>query len=76
MEFMKNTPCGMVDVVHDFGSSLQRDVGRGFLHISNVLLFFSTCASFLWDSELTKIMKNKHAVSSIWWTGMYLVYVC
>ena len=27
----------IVDVVHDFGSSLQPDVGRGFLHVSNVL---------------------------------------
>ena len=29
----------IVDVVHDFVSSLQPDVGRGFLHISNVFLF-------------------------------------
>ena len=27
------------DVVHDFVSSLQLDVGRGFLHVSNVFLF-------------------------------------
>ena len=26
------------DVVHDFVSSLQPDVGRGFLHVSNVFL--------------------------------------
>ena len=31
----------IVDVVHDFVSSLQPDVGRGFLHVSNVFLFFS-----------------------------------
>ena len=30
----------IVDVVHDFVSSLQPDVGRGFLHVSNVFLFF------------------------------------
>ena len=28
----------IVDVVHDFGSSLWLDVGRVFLHVSNVLL--------------------------------------
>ena len=28
----------IVDGVHDFGSSLWLDVGRGFLHVSNVLL--------------------------------------
>ena len=28
----------VVDVVHDFVSSLQPDVGRGFLHVSNVFL--------------------------------------
>ena len=74
MEFMKNTLCGLVGVVHDFESSLQHDVGRGFLHVSNMLLGFSVCASFLW--ELTKIVTNKHAASSIFWTGMYLVYIC
>ena len=29
----------IIDVVHDFASSLQPDVGRGFLHVSNVFLF-------------------------------------
>ena len=29
----------IIDVVHDFVSSLQPDVGRGFLHVSNVFLF-------------------------------------
>ena len=28
----------IVDVVHDFVSSLQPDVSRGFLHVSNVFL--------------------------------------
>ena len=28
----------IVDVVHDIGSSLQPDVGRWFLHVSNVFL--------------------------------------
>ena len=28
----------IVDVVHDFVSSLQPDVGRGFLHVSNVFM--------------------------------------
>ena len=28
----------IVDVVHDFVSSIQPDVGRGFLHVSNVFL--------------------------------------
>ena len=30
----------IVDVVHDFVNSLQPDVGRGFLHVSNVFLFY------------------------------------
>ena len=30
----------IVDVVHDFVSSLQPDVGRGFLHVSNVFLWY------------------------------------
>ena len=29
----------MIYVVHDFVSSLQPDVGRGFLHVSNVFLY-------------------------------------
>ena len=29
----------IVDVVHNFVSSLQPDVGRGFVHVSNVFLF-------------------------------------
>ena len=29
----------IVDIVHDFVSSLQPDGGRGFLHVSNVFLF-------------------------------------
>ena len=33
----------IVDVVHDFVSSLQPDVGRGFLHVSNVFLFHFSC---------------------------------
>ena len=36
----------IVDVVHDFVSSLQPDVGRGFLHVSNVFLYFITVISF------------------------------
>ena len=28
----------IVDVVHDLVGSLQPDVGRGFLHVSNVFL--------------------------------------
>ena len=31
----------IVDVVHDFGSSLRPDVGRGFLHVSSVFLFLT-----------------------------------
>ena len=34
----------IVDVVHDFASSLQPDVGRGFLHVSNVFLFYCVAA--------------------------------
>ena len=29
----------IVDIVHDFVSSLKPDVGWGFLHVSNVFLF-------------------------------------
>ena len=31
----------IVDVVHDFVSSLQPDVGRGLLHVSNVFLLLN-----------------------------------
>ena len=34
----------IVDVVHDLASSLQPDVGRGFLHVSNVFLFYCVAA--------------------------------
>ena len=30
----------IADVVHDFGCSLRPDVGRCFLHVSNVSLLF------------------------------------
>ena len=29
----------IVDVVRDFGSSLQHDVGQGFLHVAHMFLF-------------------------------------
>ena len=29
----------IVDIVHDLRSSLRPDVGRGFLHVSNVFLY-------------------------------------
>ena len=32
--------------MHDFLSSLQPDVGRGFLHVSNVFLFFKVILKF------------------------------
>ena len=32
----------IVDVVHDFVSSLQPDVDRGFLHVSNVFFLKNT----------------------------------
>ena len=40
VEYMKNYTMWKfkVDVVHDFESSLQPDIGRGFLHVSNVFL--------------------------------------
>ena len=42
----------IVDVVHDFVSSLQPDVGRGFLHVSNVFLF--KCGWLLIGIHLTR----------------------
>ena len=39
----------IVDVVHDFVSSLQPDVGRGFLHVSNVFLYY--IAVFTWCNQ-------------------------
>ena len=39
----------IVDVVHDFVSSLQPDVGRGFLHVSNVFLFYYN-AVVIWNN--------------------------
>ena len=37
----------IVDVVHDFVSSLQPDIGRGFLHVSNVFLLFGVMCCLL-----------------------------
>ena len=37
----------IVDVVHDFVSSLQPDVGRGFLHVSNVFLSVSDMSGLI-----------------------------
>ena len=34
----------IVDVVHDLVSSLPADVGRGFLHVSDVFLFYAGTA--------------------------------
>ena len=42
----------LVDVVHDFVSSLQRDVGRGFLHVSNVFLYGVILNSFICEPFL------------------------
>ena len=44
----------IVDVVHDFVSSLQPDVGRGFLHVSNVFLLNSFGASDMILFDLTE----------------------
>ena len=36
----------IVDVVHNFGSSLQPDIGRGFIHVSIVFLFIKKIDKF------------------------------
>ena len=53
----------IVDVVHDFVSSLQPDVGRGFLHVSNVfLLYIST--------KTGRIATKRKANILIWTLGL------
>ena len=42
----------IVDVVHDFVSSLQPDIGRGFLHVSNVFLFYYTLCYGAWHGGI------------------------
>ena len=53
----------IVDVVQDFVSSLQPDVGRGFLHVSNVFL------CYLVDLGLDKISYFEHQIliSEVQW---------
>ena len=46
----------IVDVVHDFVSSPQPDVGRGFLHVSNVFLFYLHM-----DKRLSKLLGRHRA---------------
>ena len=40
----------IIDVVHDFVSSLQPDVGRGFLHVSNVFLLELHADEQIWKA--------------------------
>ena len=48
----------IVDVVHDFVSSLQLDAGRGFLHVSNVFL------SYLQENEFENLVCKIAAILS------------
>ena len=50
----------IVDVVNDFASSLQPDVGRGFLHVSNLFLFLiGTLLGYLLPyGSMKKVTKN------------------
>ena len=47
----------IVDVVHDFASSLQPDVGRGFLHVSNVFLLIIS-SQIIYDHM--EIIQHQH----------------
>ena len=47
----------IVDVVHDFVSSLQPDVGRGFLHVSNVFLLNVARVFIALRSQTSSIME-------------------
>ena len=49
----------IVDVVHDFVSSLQPDVGRGFLHVSNVFLLLGEFINVIIPHVLNILTKKK-----------------
>ena len=59
----------IVDVVHDFVSSLQPDVGRGFLHVSNVFLFNQGSTLSPWQH-----VPGGHVVSKFYvpWQNFYV----
>ena len=59
----------IVDVVHDFVSSLQPDVGRGFLHVSNVFLLKS---SIKFQGHTGQ--KNQHFWPELSISGLYLQF--
>ena len=64
----------IVDVVHDFVSSLQPDFGRGFLHVSNVFLFmmpfvhpvYFECCSYCDFALMDFIHISQGYVMDIW----------
>ena len=49
----------IVDVVHDFGSSLWPDVGREFLHVSSVFLFLIINIIFLSSANCGILNTNR-----------------
>ena len=62
----------IVDVVNDFVSSLQPDVGRGFLHVSNVFLLDLV-------QLILEILRYIHAiliVSPHFLSGRIVIAVC
>ena len=50
----------IVDVVHDFVSSLQPDVGRGFLHVSNVFLLTLLSYRFPFDIPVSEFVYGNY----------------
>ena len=54
----------IVDVVHDFVSSLQPDVGRGFLHVSNVFLLLNVLLCW-------KIFQCADVRNGLWYRYVY-----
>ena len=68
----------IVDVVHDFASSLQPDVGRGFLHVSSVFLFYCVAAG---NTAFVEVPVGLGVVVCVcvcawWWCVCVCVCVC
>ena len=66
----------IVDVVHDFASSLQPDVGWGFLHVSNMFLFWVDVIEYPChniNADLLEISLVRH-LTGPWEIGMLQTY--
>ena len=74
----------IVDVVHNFVSSLQPDVGRGFVHVSNVFLLSSQVAPWVVimttygaaSDGMCFFLFHKTVSPALWGARRVLAYIC